>query len=376
MQFNRVRQKWRVRKDGERFWLLKLNQANNQQHMLPGNFFKVIIQGKFEFGNERSFHKAIQLYDQKSEVLYKKEVLFKTSEQIFLPEDFSLTIPRFIGNTSEKIWKNTISLLEYCAQFTVSGSLNAWMTDNGTIVQHVHLEPLGEKSSVMLYQEGKKLAEQTGKEQEAIQMLTDAIEKYNRHSQAYEKRGYVNYHLKNYEDAIYDFKKSTTIDLMNASAHYGLGRSLMIQKKFKEAIESFDNAIKHSIALQPLHWAARRSKGNCHLELKEFEKARFEYKLLVNRKFQDPDPNVKHIPNTWFNYGKTLFALGELDAALEAFDHSIESPQPSGTTHKAEVFMHRGLARKAAGNADYILDFRKAAELGDATANQFLAQLS
>lgn len=39
----------------------------------------------------------------------------------------------------------------------------------------------------MLYQEGKKMAEQIGKEQEAIQLLTEAIEKHDRHSQAYEK---------------------------------------------------------------------------------------------------------------------------------------------------------------------------------------------
>lgn len=344
--------------------------------MLQGNFYKVILQGKFEFGSERSYHKAIQLYDQKSEVLYKKEVLFKTSEQVFVPEDFSLTIPRYIGNTSEKIWKNTISLLEYCAQFSVSGSLNAWMTDNGTILQHAHVEPKGEKSSVMLYQEGKKLAEQGGMETEAIQLLTDAIEKYNRHSQAYEKRGYVNFHLKNYQDALYDFRKSTHIDSMNASSHYGLGRALMVLKNFKEALDCFEQAVKHSIALQPLHWASRRAKGNCHLELKEFEKAKFEYKLLVNRKFDESDPNVKHMPTTWFNYGKTLFALGELDAALEAFDKSLESPQFSNAPSTAEVFMHRGLARKAAGKADYILDMKKAAELGDAAASQFLAQHS
>lgn len=344
--------------------------------MLPGNFFKVIVQGKFEFGNEKSYQKVIQLFEQKSEVLYKKELLFKTTEQLFVPEDFSLTINRFIGTTSEKIWKNTVSLLEYCAQFSASGSLNAWMADNGTILQHVHIEPKGEKSSVMLYQEGKKLAEQTGKELEAIQLLTDAIEKYNRHSQAYEIRGYVNFHLKNYEDALYDFRKSVAIDNMNASSHYGIGRTLMVKNDYPAALESFEQSMKQSIALQPLHWASRRAKGNCHLEMKAFELAKFEYKLIVARKFPETDPNFKHISKTWFNYGKTLFALGELDAALDAFDKSLETNGLADLNNKAEVFMQRGLARKAAGKADYILDLKKAAELGDASATQFLAQLS
>ncbi len=344
--------------------------------MQQGQFYKVILQGKFEFGTERSFQKVIQLFDQRSETLYKKELLFKTSDQLFHVQDFSLTIPRFIGNTGEKIWKNTISLLEYCAQFSVAGSLNAWMTDNGKVLQHVHLEPLGEKSSVMLYQEGKKLAEQLGKESEALQLLTEAIEKYDRHSQAYEKRGYVNFHLKNYEDAIYDFEKSVRFDPMNAPSHYGLGRSYMIKKDYEKAISCFEEAIKQSIALQPIHWASRRVKGNCHLELKQFEKAAFEYKLYTNRKFEETDPNYKHLSKTWFNYGKTLFALGQVDGALEAFDASLRFLDHLEESNSAELFMHRGMARKAAGNADYILDLKKAADMGLDSASKLLAQQS
>lgn len=342
--------------------------------MLQGNFFKVIIQGKFEFGTARSYNKIVQLYEQKSEVLYKKEVLFKSIEEIFFEEDYSLTVNRFIGMSSEKVWKNTISLLEYCAQFSVSGSLNAWMTENGAILQHVHIEPKAEKSSVMLYQEGKKMAEEEGREKEAIQLLTEAIEKHNRHSQAYEKRGYVNFHLKNFDDAIYDFKKSVSFDPMNSSSFYGLGRAFMIKKDFNTAATYLEEAVKQSVALQAIHWASRRAKGICHLELKEFDKAEFEFKLFTTRNFVEGDPNIKHLPQTWFNYGKTLFALGKLDEALEAFDASIEGSKELESERHAELLMHRGIARKAAGNADYILDLKKAAELGSDSASQLLAQ--
>lgn len=342
--------------------------------MLQGNFFKVIFQGKLEFGTARSYNKIVQLYEQKSEVLYKKEVLFKATEEIFVEEDLSLTINRFIGTSSDKVWKNTISLLEYCAQFSVSGSLNGWMTENGGVLQHVHIEPKAEKSSVMLYHEGKKMAEKEGREKEAIDLLTEAIEKHNRHSQAYEKRGYINFHLKNFDDAIYDFKKSVSFDPMNSSSFYGLGRAYMIKKDLITAINYLDEAVKQSIALQAIHWASRRAKGNCHLDLKEFDKAAFEFKLFTSRNFLDGDPNIKHLPQTWFNYGKTLFALGKLDVALEAFDVSIEGSNEMEVERHAELFMHRGIARKAAGNADYILDLKKAAELGLESASQLLAQ--
>ncbi|MBK7357987.1 MAG: tetratricopeptide repeat protein [Saprospiraceae bacterium] len=342
--------------------------------MMHGTFYKVIIQGKFEFGTERSFQKVYQLFIQRSETLYKKEILFKTPETIFFPEDKSLNIGRFIGNSSEKVWKNTISLIEYCAQFSLSGSINAWMTDNGKILHYCHFEPLGDKTSVMLYQEGKKMAEQIGKEQEAIQLLTEAIEKHDRHSQAYEKRAYINFHLKNYDDAIYDFKKSIKYDFMNASSHYGLARSLMIKNDLEGAISALEEATKQSIALQPLYWASRRVKGNCHLELNQFDKAAFEYKLFITRNFPENDPNLKYLSKTWFNYGKSLFALGQVDAALDAFDKSLEKAELNQETNQAEVFMHRGMARKAAGKADYILDLQKAAELGSQSASLLLAE--
>lgn len=344
--------------------------------MQHSTFYKVIIQGRFEFGTEKSFQKVLQLYNQRCETLYKKEILFKIPEDIFKPEELSLNIGRFIGNSSEKVWKNTISLIEYCAQFSLSGSINAWMTDNGKILHHFHLEPLAEKSSVMLYQEGKKMAEQIGKEKEAIQLLTEAIEKYDRHSQAYEKRGYINFHLKNYDDAIYDFKKSISFDHMNASAHYGLARALMIKKDLEAAILSLEEATKQSIALQPLYWAARRVKGNCHLELNQFEKAAFEYKLFTSRNFLITDANFKHLSKTWFNYGKTLFALGQLDQALEAFDKSLGTLETEKENNQAEIFMHRGMARKAAGKADYILDLKKAAELGLDSASLLLGEVA
>jgi tetratricopeptide (TPR) repeat protein len=79
---------------------------------------------------------------------------------------------------------------------------------------------------------------------------------------------------------------------------------------------------------------------------------------------------------TWFNYGKTLFALGQMDKALEAFDQSLSAMESEKENNQAEIFMHRGMARKAAGKADYILDIKKAAELGLNSATLMLEEQS
>ncbi len=337
--------------------------------------FKVIIQGKLELGSEKTMKQVLDQVIPRMDTHYKRELIFKQPELIFNQEEFTLDLGRYIGNVTEKYWKNTIHFLEYCAGFASAGTVDAWMTDSGKILQHFHIEPKGEKSCIMLYQSGKKASEEKGLEQEAIRILTEAIEKYERHSQAYSQRGYVNFTLKNYDDALYDFKKAVSFDSLNSSAHYGLGRTLMIKKKFAEAIPCFEETCKSSIALQSIYWAARRSKGMCHLELKEYDKALGEFKLVTTREYSKEDSNFKHLPSVWFNYGKAYFATGQLDKALEAFDKSASFEDGRSTEDKAELFMQRGLARKAAGKADFIIDFKKASELGNEDAIRLLSEL-
>jgi len=348
---------------------------SDKRNMQGQNLFKVIIQGKLDFGNERSFNKALQLYNSRLETLYKKELIFKLSEQLFSEPENTLVINRYIGNITEKVWKNTISSLIHTAQFSISGSINCWMTDNGKILHHSHIEPLGEKSSVMLFQEGKKVLDEGGSKIEAIKLLTEVIEKHEKHSQAYERRGYVNFTLRNYEDALYDFRKSIGFDHMNASSWYGIGRCLMLKKEFQAAVEAFDETTKQSIALQPIYWAARRFKGLGHLELKEFDKAATEFKFFTARAYPKDNPNFRHLPFVWFNYGKALFAQGKIDEAIQAFDKSVAMEMDPSSDSKAEALMHRGLARKALGKADFILDIQMASDMGHAAATKLLTEI-
>ena len=256
-------------------------------------FYKAIIQGRLEFGTDKSYQKILALYSQRMETLYKRDLLFKAPELIFFESEKALVIERYIGTSTEKQWKSTVSMFEYCAQFAFSGTINAWLADNGKLLGHSQIEPAGEKSMVMLYLEGKKLSTQK---------------------------------------------------------------------------------IKHSIALQPIYWAARRVKAECHLALKQYDKSAFEYKLFATRSFNQDDPNFKHQAKSLYNYGKVLFALGQIDAALEFFDKSLAMAKNHEDSHNAEFFMDRAMARKAAGQSDYILDLRKASELGLASATELLAE--
>ena len=85
-------------------------------------FFKSIFQGNLQFGNIKSYEKVIKMYDHRVENYYKNDVLFKL-EEIFSEEDLTLKLPRTVVNITDKNWKNSVDLLQYVAQFAISGNI-------------------------------------------------------------------------------------------------------------------------------------------------------------------------------------------------------------------------------------------------------------
>lgn len=279
--------------------------------------FKVILSGHLEFGTDRTFELALNMFQQRAETYYKNDILLKPIE-IFISEKSMLDIPRSIINTAaEKSWRNTVHLLETISQYAVAGNISAWKLDNGALVEHAFMEPKGDKSAVQCFLRGRELVTQ-GQQSEAKDALSTAIEKYTRHALAYERRGYVNYKLGNVADALYDFTKS--IDIYPHSPEAYMGRAIvnLHQKNYAAAAADLDMAIKTSIPHQPIHWRARRMKGECHVELNEFSKAEFELKLVTNKTFKAEDSNAAWQPTAFYNYGRALFGIGKYKEAFQA----------------------------------------------------------
>lgn len=279
--------------------------------------FKIILSGHLEFGTDRTFELALNMFQQRAETYYKNDILLKPTE-IFISERSMLDIPRSIINTAaEKSWRNTVHLLETISQYAVAGNVSAWKLDNGALVEHAFMEPRGDKSAVQCFLRGRELVTK-GQQSEAKDALSTAIEKYTRHALAYERRGYVNYKLGNVADALYDFTKS--IDIYPHSPEAYMGRAIvnLHQKNYASAASDLDMAIKTSIPHQPIHWRARRMKGECHVELNEFAKAEFELKLVTNKTFKAEDSNAAWQPSAFYNYGRALFGIGKYKEAFQA----------------------------------------------------------
>ncbi len=337
--------------------------------------FKTIIQGKIEFGSEKSFGKALKMYEYRAENYHKSETLFE-SEEIFFPDTFTMSVPRFVKQTYDKAYRNTVSLLKYCTQFGLAGEINAWLIDEGKILNFTHMEPDSEKIAVQNYIKGTDLISQKGKEEDAISLLTKAIEKYDRHAQAYQKRAKVNVILKRYHDAMRDYTKSINLDETNPYSYYGRAKVHLHNKDYEEAVADFDMCLKKSVALQPVYWKARRLKSKCHFTLKQFEKAAFDLKLFTNKKFADDNPNLGWQRSAHFEYGKTLLELEEFEKAFEMFDKAMTFEEGYDNIPQTDFLRNRGIARHKAGKNGHIKDLKEAADLGDKEAATLLKELS
>ncbi len=337
--------------------------------------YKVILSGCLEFGSERSLEQVIKFFEHRSENYYRNDVLFKADEY-FDHEQFTLNIPRLITECSERRWRNTLNLLEFVAQYAVAGDLRVWVIFEGKLEVEKVIEPKGDKSAVQAYLEGRTLIHQTGMEEEAMKALNRAIEKFERHALAYERRGHINFKLRNYDDALYDFSKSIDINPNHPDAYWGRAKVYMVKKDYEAAVVDLEKAISTSIPHQPIFWSARRLKGEAHFLLGQYDKALFELKLVTKRKFQPDDPNFKWQPRALLFFGKTLIEKGHYTEAVEAFNKllSLEVPEEF-TPQRSEVLYLRALARKKAGEGGYVGDLKEAATLGSEEASALLAEM-
>jgi hypothetical protein len=274
-----------------------------QQQPTQQPLHKLIFRGRLEFGNQRSFDIVAKHWQSRTESYFKNDVLFK-SEDVLLPDAFAMEVPQSVVNSTEKNWRSTTALFKELAQFAVAGNVGAWWVANGHIIDHCLIEPVSEKTAVTEFIRGRELVGQVGMEDEATQALSRAIEKFERHALAYERRGYINYKLKNYNDALYDFSKSIDINSNNPEPFYGRGKVRMLKNEWELAVSDFDAAIKRSLAVQPLHWLSRLRKADSLYHAKRYAEAIPELKFFLQRGFNELDPNLRFRPKAEFLYAE------------------------------------------------------------------------
>jgi tetratricopeptide (TPR) repeat protein len=245
--------------------------------------YRVIIAGQLEFGSQRAFDQVREQYAHRMEHYYKNDILLKP-EAIFPEGELTLDVPRTVLNSTERLWLNTLNLLERVVTFSIAGSLNLWRLEAGVVIDHYKLEPKSDRTTVQLFNKGRELVDQRDQEEAALKMMTKVVGRFERHAQAYERRGFVNYRLGNVDDAIYDYTKSISINPLMPESYYGRGLAYVQQQNIERAADDFEAVTKNSIPHQSIYWMAQVALGDAYLKLDRHADAMRVYSMFHKRK--------------------------------------------------------------------------------------------
>jgi tetratricopeptide (TPR) repeat protein len=184
--------------------------------------------------------------------------------------------------------------------------------------------------------------EKLGRHSEAIDASKKAVA-LRPSAESYFNLGLANYYLKQYREAVDNYRQSIRLDPYNAAdAHYAvglvyrdwgraddeiqaykqairlrpdftsayerLGARYLKSKKYVEAIELY----KQLAALKPGDSSAPNSMGEAYLELSRFPEAVEAFRQAIRLK---PD-----FGRAYYNLGKCFLAMGNRDAALEQYN--------------------------------------------------------
>lgn len=339
-----------------------------------GMEFTIIVLGRLEYANSRSVQQATKVITHLLETRYKNEVLYRDVENLLDDELCALIAPREKFQCSEKVWMNTIHMLAKASEFSIAGDLHLWKVFDGTLQEHVCLEPDSDKSTVQSFRRGRQLIDD-GKLEEAKKLLTKAVDRFPRHAQALERRGFIHYTQGDTEAAISDYAASIEVDSKRPDAYLGRARILIKQEEWTLAMEDLTLSMKHSMPHHNVYLEALHRKAKCLLELGQYDKAIPLFNFFLSRPLQEDHPQYVFRRQVAFDKGRTLAAAGKLEDAINMFDEALKMPANDGKPETGEILLHRGLAFQQSGQSGFIEDWKKAADEGSERAAELLAEV-
>ncbi len=186
-----------------------------------------------------------------------------------------------------------------------------------------------------------------GRQQDAMDEYSKAIEIFPENAVAYNNRGIVYYELGQHEKAIKDYDKAIELDPNYATVYTGRGNVYDELGQHEKAIKDYEKAIE----LDPNDAGVYNNRGNIYYDLGQYEKAIKDYEKAI-----ELDPNGA---DAYTNRGNVYDELGQNEKAIKDYDKAIELDP-----NDAEVYNNRGNVYSELGqNEKAIKDYDKAIEL-------------
>jgi tetratricopeptide (TPR) repeat protein len=151
--------------------------------------------------------------------------------------------------------------------------------------------------------------------------------------------GLIYQQRRQYSEAIRQFKSAVEIDPKETDAHFQLGRIALEQGRLKDAFASLQTVLdldeKHSSS------EILRELGRMYLAAKQYEDARRELEMYVERRPYDPEG--------LYYYGQAREQLGDTAGAREAYGRAVESARSTPRFRRPHTAKWSRLAQKQLG---------------------------
>ncbi|MEO7174565.1 MAG: tetratricopeptide repeat protein [Saprospiraceae bacterium] len=331
---------------------------------------KTIVQGRLDFGSKIAFDKALKMVLYRLDTYYKNEILFKILP-LFNEEDNTIVVPRqILTNGTDKLYRSTLHLFQYTAQFAISGRIGMWISTGGKVSHHDFVEPEGDKETLNEFKKAEHYLSQVGKEKQALSVLDRVITLHPMHSAALTLRGEIKMKLGDYDSALADFAQSIRIDPGFGHAHFGRHFILTRQGHLDKAMEDLQETLRLSLALQSIQWKARRRKATLHIAKKEFAEAARELELFTKKAFTPADSNYQDRKEAYLSLARAYTGMSRYGDALACYEKALKI-ENEALPLSGEDYFHLAMMRKHVGQ-DPQADLIEAVRLGYEAAAEMI----
>jgi tetratricopeptide (TPR) repeat protein len=325
---------------------------------------KTVIQGSLQFASEKSFNKALSIYQVRLETYYKNDLAFKGIEN-FNPELYRFEIARTVVDLSDKFWRNTSDAIEYLAQFAISGRVEAFQLDNGLIIKSLITEPKNDKQISLDYHQARVLLDAPVQDLEKIEVLLKGVlQSFPEHTQALHCMGYTYMKTNRLDEAIEMMNRAVKTGHHCYKIHYLRGLIYSKVGEFEKAVADFDQAIRYSLAIQDMHWKSRLEKARCLIELDVLEPAKKELGYYLARPYKPGSENEGRIREAHYLMGQIALSSEHFEDAVKYFDAAKDHATGEQYLSTAACIYYRGVAKQKSGTISYSQDIERALNMG------------
>ncbi|MDJ0947455.1 MAG: tetratricopeptide repeat protein [Alphaproteobacteria bacterium] len=196
------------------------------------------------------------------------------------------------------------------------------------------------------------VARQTGKLDEALDLIDRAIAQDPSVALYHNNRGYVLQDLGRSAESLAAYDEALRLDDGNAEAHNNRGNALALEGRLGDALAAYDRALDLDAAYAEAHY--NRANALAAMGRLEDALAAFDAALAIRPEFAEAHNNK----------GNVLNALGRFTEALAAFDAAVRTAPDAAVAH-----VNRGMALNRLGRReDALLALEEALRLAPGLA--------